>query len=175
MTTPNKEKKVAEFIKSLEKARITFVAEYHGLTVEEASRLRRTLHDSGAEMKIMKNTLAKIAVKQVGYDVLINELKGPLAFFLGYDESFLAPKIVSQFTKTSDKIKVKSGYFAGKLLSEAGVKELSDLPPMQELRARFAGVLIAPQRQILTTIQSPLNQLVLTLDALVTKQQQAAS
>ncbi len=169
MPTAAKEKKVEDFAELIQNAKIAFVAEYHGLTVEQVSQLRRNLQENGSEMRIIKNTLAKHALNKIGYNDLAELLVGPLAFFLGYETAVKAPKVVFDFAKKHECLKIKNGYYSGKLIDAVLLKELAELPPLDQLRCRFASVMATPSRQFLTTLQAPLKQFVTTLDMLTKK------
>lgn len=169
MPTEAKENKVEKFTELLQNAKIAFVAEYHGLTVEQVSQLRRNLRENGSEMRVIKNTLARHALKKVGYDDFAEVLGGPLAFFLGYETAVAAPKVVFDFARQHKNLKVQNGYYAGKLVDAKLLKMLADLPPLDQLRAIFAGVVSSPTKQFLMTTQAPLKQFVSTMDMLVIK------
>ena len=175
MPTPEKEKKVANFAKNLQNSKIAFIAEYQGLTVEQVSLLRKNLRESGSEMKIIKNTLAKRALNKAGFDDLADQLEGPIAFFLGYETAVNAPKAAFDFAKENDKLKIKSGYYSGKLVDYKLLKELADLPPLDVLRASFALVISTPPKKFLNMVQAPINQFVLTLNALADKLEEKAN
>ena len=175
MPTKNKEKKIADFVESLEKSKIAFTAEYQGLTVEQVSVLRRQLKEVDSEMKIMKNTLAKRALTQIGYDDMVDSMVGPLAFFLGYETAVHAPKVVFGFAKENQNLVVKNGYYFGKLVDAALLKELADLPPMSELRIKFYQTVASPPMKFLRTAKAPLTQFVTTLDALVKKREETGN
>ena len=175
MATTEKIDKTQDLIESLKKAQIAFIAEYQGLTVADVSGLRRELRQSGSEMKIAKNTLAKRAVKEAGYAELADHLKGPVAFFLGYEGVVSAPKIAFAFAKDHEQLKFKMGYYAGRLLTPAEIEALASMPSMVELRGMLYRVLSAPSRNFLKTVQAPLKQLVLTLEGLEKKKSESES
>jgi large subunit ribosomal protein L10 len=169
MPTVEKQKEIESLVESLKKAEIIFVAEYHGLTVADVSGLRRTLHNNDSEMRVIKNTLAKRALKEVGYDKLATELTGPLAFFIGYKDVVQAPKIAFGFAKENELLKIRAGYYAGNLLSVKELQGLATLPPMEELRVRFYKAMTSPTTRFLKTLQAPIKQLLLTLKAVEEK------
>ncbi|MBU1023942.1 50S ribosomal protein L10 [bacterium] len=175
MPTPEKEKKVEIFAENLQKSRIAFIAEYQGLTVEQVSRLRKNLRDTGSEMKIIKNTLAKRALSKAGLDDLASHLEGPIAFFLGYETAVNAPKTAFAFAKENDKLKIKNGYYAGRLVDFNLLKELANLPPLDSLRVTFAATISFPPKKFLNMVMAPLTQFVLTLNALADKLEEKAN
>ena len=173
MPTVEKQKEIESLVEALKKAEIIFVAEYHGLTVADVSGLRRDLRKNDSEMKVIKNTLAKRALKEVGYDKLAAELSGPLAFFLGYKDVVSAPKIAFGFAKENEFLKIRAGYYAGRLISIADLQGLAMLPPMEELRIRLYRAITSPTHQFLKTMQAPIKQLLLTLESLEKKRTEA--
>ena len=175
MPTTEKINKTQELIDALNKAKIAFIAEYQGLTVAEVTGLRKELRQSGAEMKIAKNTLAKKAIQEAGFEKLADYLKGPVAFFIGYENVISAPKIVFAFAKENENLKLKAGYYAGKLLTPEDIKALANIPSMVELRTILFSVLSSPSRNFLMTMQAPLKQLVLTLEGLEKKKSEVES
>jgi len=175
MPTTEKIEKTQDLVEALKKAQIAFVAEYQGLTVADVSSLRRELKKNQSEMKIAKNTLAKRAVKEAGYAQLTEHLKGPIAFFLGYDSAVSAPKIVFAFAKDNESLILKAGYYAGKLLRPEDIEALANLPSMTELQGMLYRILSAPSRNFLMMVQAPLRELILTLEGLAKKKSESES
>ena len=175
MPSLDKEKKVEQFTESLKNSKIVFIGEYQGLTVEQVSGLRRQLKESGSEMKIVKNTLARMAVEKAGFNEMAEYLTGPIAFFLGHETAVHAPKIVIEFIKNNELLKIRNGYFAGKVIDEKMLRELAELPPMPQLRIRFAMAVSAPPKKFLNLMIAPMKQFVTTLDVLCKKQSEAAN
>ena len=166
MATKEKEKKIEQFSESLKNSKIAFIAEYQGLTVEQISRLRRQLKENGSEMKIIKNTLAKRAVEEVGFGELADSILGPVAFFLGYDTVVHAPKIAFDFARETEIPKIRKGFYSGKLIDLNLLNELANLPPMAELRVRFVRTMSSPPKKFLNMMMAPIRQFVTTLDLL---------
>jgi large subunit ribosomal protein L10 len=175
MPSQDKEKKVTEFTESLKKSKIVFIGQYQGLTVEQVSGLRRQLKENGSEMKIVKNTLARMAVEKAGFGEMAEHLVGPIAFFLGNESAVQAPKIVMDFAKGNELLIIRNGYFAGKVVDAKLLRELADLPPMPQLRIRFAMAVSAPPKKFLNLMIAPMKQFVTTLDVLYKKQSEPAN
>lgn len=172
MLKKDKTKKVEDFRENLKKAKITLISEYQGLTVEEVSKLRRELRENGAEMKIVKNTLAKRALENTEQEILKDLMVGPLAFVLGYDTIVHAPKVAVDFEKKNEAFRIKAGFYAGEIIDLSVIKELAELPPIDQLKVKFTMALSTPPKQFLMTIQNPLNQLLLTLEGLAKKREE---
>lgn len=174
MPSKDKEKKVEQFTESLKNSKIAFIGEYQGLTVEQVSGLRKQLKESGSEMKIVKNTLARMAVEKAGFNAMAEHLTGPIAFFLGHKTAVHAPKVVIEFAKTNELLKIRNGYYAGQLIDLNVIRELAELPPMPELRVKFAMAVSAPPKKFLNLMIAPMKQFVTTLDLLYKKQSETA-
>ena len=121
----------------------TVVAEYRGLTVAEVTELRRSLKAEGVEMKVYKNTLASRAADDAGFSDLKNVLTGPNALAFGSDETGAA-RIMAKFAKKHKALVLKGGIVEGKVVDEATIKELSNLPNREGMLSMLLSVLNAP-------------------------------
>lgn len=165
MVATHKAPIVDKFTGMLQESKSAVVAEYQGLTHKQMQVLRKALREQGAEMKIVKNTLARRACVAVGFEPLAGELKGPLAFILSYQELTAGPKAILDFAKKHPKLKVRGGYTDGILLDAAGVKVLATLPGKTELRAQFLSILSGVQSQFLTILEAGPKEFLQTLGA----------
>ena len=119
------------------------LAEYRGLTVEHLNKLRREARDKGVYLHVLKNTLARRAVAGTPFEVAQGAMVGPLIY--GFSEDAVAAaKVVSDFAKGNDKLIVKGGAYAGKVLDANGVKALAAIPSREVLIAQIAGLLKSP-------------------------------
>ncbi|AFY99226.1 50S ribosomal protein L10 [Calothrix sp. PCC 6303] len=141
---------VAELKESLGETTLALVIDYQGLTVAEMKDLRRKLRPSGATCKVTKNTFMGIAIReQEQWQPLTELLKGSNAFLLVKEDFSSAIKAYQEFQKaTKDKTKLRGGVMDGKLLKEADVKVLGDLPSKEQLMAQIAGALNAVTTKI---------------------------
>lgn len=135
---------VDEIVAKLNSAPAVFVAEYRGMTVGSLATLRGSLREVGAELKVYKNTLAKLAIRQAGLDVLDDLLVGPTSITFAGDDTVGAAKALDTAAKTNPLLVVKGGALGTSPIDVAGVKALAELPTRDELLARFAGALQAP-------------------------------
>lgn len=150
---------------------VAIVTDYRGLTVDEITTLRRSLQENDAEYTVMKNTLAKIAVKDTEYEPLSEFFKGPTAVVLGRADQVAPAKALTQFIKKAKKVNIKGGLLDGKLLSENEVKQLADLPSKEELYARILGGLNSPATGLAMGISGVTRALAIALSEMVKKQQ----
>ena len=125
-----------------------------GITVEEITKLRKDMHKSEANLKILKNTLARIAIKDSALDSIEQYLEGPTALAYSNNPVGLA-KAISEFAKSNEKLTILGGVMDGKAISVDVINELASLPSMDELRAKIIGLLTAAASKIVRTIKEP--------------------
>ena len=153
-TPENKREIVADLKQLLSEAKLVVVIDYHGLTVAEISELRQKLRPTGTTCKIAKNTLMRIAVEEdVNWQPMTEFLKGSSACLLVKDDLSAAIKAYQAFKKSSKKTELRGGVMDGKLLSEADVKAIGDLPSREELIAQIAGAINALATKIAVGIK----------------------
>jgi large subunit ribosomal protein L10 len=123
------------------------LAEYRGLTVEHLNKLRVDARAKGVYLHVLKNTLARRAVTGTPFEVAQGAMVGPLIY--GFSEDAVAAaKVVSDFAKGNDKLVVKGGAYAGKMLDADGVKALAAIPSREVLIAQVAGLLKSPIQRL---------------------------
>ncbi len=153
-TPENKREIVADLKQLLSEAKLAVVIDYHGLTVTEISELRQKLRPTGATCKIAKNTLMRIAIADdPNWQPMTEFLKGSSACVLVKDDLSAAIKAYQAFKKSSKKTELRGGVMDGKLLSEADVKAIGDLPSREELLAQVAGAINALATKIAVGIK----------------------
>ncbi|WP_341790122.1 50S ribosomal protein L10 [Rickettsia endosymbiont of Polydrusus tereticollis] len=159
---------VEELEKVYKESTSVIVAHYHGLTVSQISSLRESLKVKGAGFKVVKNTLAKIAANKAGLDSAVNLFAGPTAIAYSKDPVEVA-KLVVDFAKSNDNLKIVGGIVNDQLLNEHSIRELSKLPSLNELRGKIIGLLQAPATKIVGVLQAPASSLVRVIQAYVNK------
>lgn len=140
---PDKVAVVDEVRGKLEESNAAVLTEYRGLNVSATADLRRALRDAGGEYKIYKNTLVRIAARDLGLE-LDDLLTGPTAIAFVTGDAVGVAKALQDFAKTNPALVVKGGLLGDQVLSDADVKALADLEPREVLLAKFAGLLAAP-------------------------------
>ena len=125
------------------KAQTLVVAEYRGITVADMTRLRSQARENGVTLSVLKNTLARRAVAGSAFAVLSDQMSGPLIYGFSVD-AVAAAKVVADFAKTNDKLVIRAGAFAGKILDVNGVKQLANIPSKEVLLAQVCGLLMSP-------------------------------
>ena len=147
MPRPEKVQAVADIKERLDGAQAVFVTEYAGLSVKEQQVLRRQLKANGAEMKVVKMTLARLAAADMT-DELHDLLFGPTALTFADGDPAAAAKALKAFAKDHDVMIIKGGVLGAEFLSPERVSQLADLDPREVLLARIAGAFAAPMAQM---------------------------
>lgn len=173
---PEKVAVVDEIRGRLEDADATVLTEYRGLDVTSIQTLRRALRDAGAEYKVYKNTLARFAARDAGFDIE-DQLVGPTAFAFTATKADGSPgdpvmlaKALKEFAKTNEALIIKGGLMDGALLSSDDVKALAEVAPREELLAQFAGLLAAPMQRFAGLLAAVPRDFAYGLQALIDKQ-----
>ena len=143
MARPDKVAAVTEVRDRMQGASATMLTEYRGLTVSQLARLRAELRKAGAEYKIVKNTLTKIAVKDAGYEVPDELLTGPTAVTFCGEDPVAAAKALRAFAKDNPALVVKGGILEGRFIDAGEATRLADLASREELLAKMAGLMQA--------------------------------
>jgi large subunit ribosomal protein L10 len=125
------------------KSQTLAMAEYRGITVEQLNKLRVDARAKGVYLHVLKNTLARRAVKGTPFEVAADAMSGPLIYGFSQDP-VAAAKVIADFAKGNDKLIVKGGAFAGKALDANGVKALASIPSREALLSQVAGLLKSP-------------------------------
>lgn len=134
---------VAEVSAQVANSQTIVMAEYRGIEVGHLTQLRAKARQSGVYLRVLRNTLARRAVANTSFAPLADQMLGPLIYSMSADP-VAAAKILHDFAKTNDKLVLKAGGHAGKLLDKAGVQALASIPSREELLARLLGVMKAP-------------------------------
>ena len=145
-TTPRPDKVaiVEEITAKLNDSVAVFVSEYRGMSVGQLADLRSPLRDAGAEHKVYKNTLARIAATEAGFESLNEHLLGPTALTFVTGDSVAAAKALLDQSKTNPLLVVKGGVLGDAPMTADDVKALASLPSREVLLAQLAGALQAP-------------------------------
>ena len=125
------------------KAQTLVMAEYRGITVADMTRLRSQARGNGVILSVLKNTLARRAVAGSAFEVVTDQMTGPLIYGFSVD-AVAAAKVVADFAKTNDKLVIRGGAFGGKILDVNGVKQLANIPSKEVLLAQVCGLLMSP-------------------------------
>ena len=141
------------------------ITEYRGLTVQQISDLRKQLKGAAAEYKVVKNRLARLAVKDSPLDALGPHLKGPTGLAFTKQDPVAVAKALQTFARTNPQLQIKLGLVEGKVLQPAELKALADLPSKEQIRSQIVGAVQGPMAQLVSLLQAPLRELVYVLEA----------
>ena len=124
-------------------AQTLVMAEYRGITVADMTKLRSQAREKGVTLSVLKNTLARRAVAGSAFEVLSDQMTGPLIYGFSID-AVAAAKVVADFAKTNEKLVIRAGAFGGKILDVESVKQLANIPSKEVLLAQLCGLLMSP-------------------------------
>lgn len=172
-----KEALVVEMKEIFTKSAAAVLVDYRGLAVNEIIDLRKRLNKASASIRILKNTLSKIAAEDTPFDAMKDQFTETRALVFSFDDPIAQLKVINEFAKENKKLSIKSGLLSerGKilLLDPAELDALSKLPPRDELIAKLLFVLNAPITQFVRTLNEVPAKFVRTLSAIAdTKNQQ---
>ena len=165
MSTPQKEAIVAEITQKLNEAKSVFLTDFKGLNVDEINDLRRAFTGAAVQYRVVKNTLARLSVKEAGCEELLEYLDGPTAMAFGMDDPAAPARVIKKFAKDSDKLSVKVGLIDGVLIDSTRVDEIASLPSRDQLLGQLSGVLNAPLSNLVLSLNAILSKLVFALTA----------
>ena len=138
-----KEAVIKEVTDLAAKAQTLVMAEYRGVTVADMTKLRSSARSQGVALSVLKNTLARRAVAGSSFEVISEQMSGPLIY--GFSEDAVAAaKVVADFAETNDKLVIRGGVYGGKALDADGVKQLASIPTKEVLLAQLCGLLMSP-------------------------------
>ncbi len=149
-----KKQVVAELVEKLKSAQAGVIVDYRGLTVEQDTDLRRKLREAGVEYKVVKNTLTRFAANEVGLGGLDEFLNGPTSLAVSADDPVAPAKVIADFAKSNECLKIKAGFLDGNVISLEEVDTLAKTPSRDTLIAQIMGSLNAPVSDLVRTLQA---------------------
>jgi len=165
LTKQRKEELVAGYIEMLERARGVVVTEYRGMTMKQLDELRGKLREKGSNFTVTKNTLLKIALDQVGMGVPEDLLNGPVALAVAFDDLPATIKTVLEYAKGNEIFVVKGGILGTSIVDAKQLDVISELPPLDVLRAQLIGMTTMPLTQFMGLLEEPGRQVVAVIQA----------
>jgi large subunit ribosomal protein L10 len=176
MPTAEKVAVVEDLAERLMRAESVVLTEFRELTVAQTTSMRQALRPRGLELKVVKNTLFRLAAEKAGVVGLEPYLSGTTAVIFGYQDPVEAPKAASEFARTYQKeLRVKAGVLGKAVIEAQAVRDLAELPSREVLLARVAGSFQAPLQEMAMLLQAPLRNLAYGLQALATRRAEEAS
>lgn len=170
----SKEKKIsmlAEYAELIGKSEALLITQYGGLKMPELDKTRRQIRGLQAEFHVTKNTLLSRALKDAGYDVPPEWLRGPTAMCFCFKDPAAAAKALSELTKEFEKLQVVGGVLNGKAITKSEVEALASLPPLDTLRAQIIGAISAPAANLVGVLNAAIGGVIYALQARIDKEQ----
>lgn len=149
-------------------------AEYSGLTVSQLTSLRKTARESGVYMRVVRNTLARRALEGTQFSCIKEKLVGPLMLAFSQEDPGAAARLIKEFVKQNEKLKVKALAIDSQLLPPEGLDQLASLPTRDEAIAQLMSVMLAPITKLVRTMAEPHAKLVRTFAAIRDAKQASA-
>jgi large subunit ribosomal protein L10 len=166
---------VAEVAEVARNATSVIAAEYSGLTVGQLTSLRKSAREAGVYMRVIRNTLASRAFEGTDFACMQPVLVGPLVLAFSKEEPSAGARLIRDFAKTAEKLKVKALSIDGKLLPASDLAALASLPTRNEAIAQLMSVMLAPISKFVRTLQAPHSKLVRTVAAVRDQKQEAVN
>ncbi len=167
MLRTDKETSIAEIKSAFERASSSVFVDYKGMTVAEVSKLRNLCREKGVQYKVLKNTLVKQALGSAPYAAkLTANLKGMTAVAWSFEEPSAAARILKDYAKENEKLKIKAGLLEGQVLDGKAVEnQLATLPSKDEARSMLLATFMAPAQQFVMLLNAPASSFVRVLQA----------
>ena len=157
----NKEQKnnyIKVMTDNFEKSESVLIAHYQGLTVKQLDDLRAKMREHGIIFKITKNRITKLALEKTKCKDLSNLFTGPTAVALS-DDAIISAKILTNFSKENNNLKILGGIMGKDILDVAGVANVATLPTLDEARAKIVGILRSPAQKIASILLAPASKI----------------
>jgi large subunit ribosomal protein L10 len=172
MNRREKEQFVADLHGQLEKAQGTFLVSYKGLNVEAMNRLRRELKKVECEFHVVKNRLLKLASEETETGLIRDHMKGPSAITVTYEDGVGPAKVLVDFAKNSEQLKIKIGQISGKVVDADAIKRLAELPGKDVLLAYVLAAMEAVPASFLRVMNGLIVKLLNVLKAIEQKSEE---
>ena len=148
---------LANIKEDLSTANAIWVVDYRGLTVKEIQQLRGNIREADASMKVYKNTLMSIALRDAEMPAIDDVLAGPSAFVFADNDPVASAKAIKDFTKTNKNLVIKGGIMDGAAVSAEQVEAIAALPSREELIAKLLGTISNPLVQTVRVLNGPMS------------------
>ena len=169
MNRAEKSESVASLKEVFTASKVVVVAHYSGLTVAQMQTLRQQMKQAGAQVKVAKNRLAKIALDGSDAASIVPLLKGPTLIAYSVNDPVAAPKVATDFAKANEQFVILGGAMGKTALDVNAVKQLASLPSLDELRAKMIGLIQAPATKIAQVVSAPAAKVARVIQAYASK------
>ncbi len=160
---------VKELSVKLDKAKAIYFTDYLGLDVVSVTKLRKNFVEKDVEFTVAKNTLIKLAAKEVGISGIDEFLEGPTAIAFGYEDPTGPARVIKEFLKDFDKPSVKGMIFDGEIFTSDQFDKIANLPSKEQLLSKLVGMLNSPMSKLSSVLNSSVSGLLGRLTQLNSK------
>lgn len=160
---------VKELSVKLDKAKAIYFTDYLGLDVVSVTKLRKNFVEKDVEFTVAKNTLIKLAAKEVGISGVDEFLEGPTAIAFGYEDPTSPARVIKEFLKDFDKPSVKGMIFDGEIFTSDQFDKIANLPSKEQLLSKLVGMLNSPMSKLSSTLNGSVSGLLGRLTQLNSK------
>ncbi|MFH1688835.1 MAG: 50S ribosomal protein L10 [Candidatus Eisenbacteria bacterium] len=174
LTRAQKETRLKELRKQLESKTSVLLGDFTGMDVATATEIRSRFREAKVEYRVVKNSLAKLAMDETGFSALTEHLTGPNGFVMTDGDAAAAAKIMVEFEKSRKTPQIRPGLIDSVIVTAAEIRRLAELPSREVLLAQIAAGFQAPVTGLARLLHELSRKLVATLDA-VAKQKGATS
>jgi len=154
---------------TLESSNAVFIVKYSGLSGLDLNILRKNLKGTNASLFVVKNSVARRALKAAGRENLVGSVEGPCAMVFAKDEPVGASKVLCGFMKEHEPLKLERALLKNKIIEKKDIESMSKLPSREVLRAQVVGALNAPIFGLAFTLNQVLSKFVYCLDQIKQK------
>lgn len=166
MPTIKKEAQLVEISERLKNASAVWLVDYRGLSVKQSEDLRGVLRECSAELKVYKNTLTAIALKELDMPSMDEYLAGPTGFVFVTGDPVASAKAIKTFATANPLLEIKGGMLEGAVMSIDQVKAVAELPSREELIAKLLGTMQNPMQKIVRVLNGPAEKFARVLGAI---------
>jgi large subunit ribosomal protein L10 len=160
---PQKQEKVKELTRRFKDSSGAMVADYRGLTVKDATELRRSLREADTSLAVVKNTLTQLAAREAGLEALTDLLEGPTAIAFIAGDAIRGAKAVLEATRRFPALVVKGAVIEGRVFGDEQARALATIEAKEASVAKVAGLLQAPLARTMYLLQAPLQRIAYAL------------
>ena len=160
-----KKQMVADLVNKLKNSAGGVLVDYQGINVEQDTKMRAELREAGVDYFVFKNTLARLAVKEVGFDELLPVLEKMTAIAVSENDPVAPAKILTSYADKIQTFNIKAGFVEGGVIDVQGVARLATMPSKEQLIAKILGTLQSPASGLANVINANMSGLARVLQA----------
>lgn len=169
LTKQEKEAILVQYQDWINRSQAVILVEYTGVTMKDMDNIRAKVREAGGEFHVIKNTLAKRALDAAGISLVPGYFEKSTAVGFAFKDAAAMARVLSDFDKNLEFIKVKGGFLGKQALSASEIKALANLPPLPVVRAQLLGTLLAPAGKLVRTLAEPGRQVAAVIKAYADK------